>query len=116
MLRSFKRVFRKIPHPSYLARAVGLELVNTLLRPWGAAESPKIAIKRSKWAAVSRSAIHIPPIIVSVFLIWLNNRKYYIGPGLSDGNQYDSVYLGFYQVASKMIESIDSLSSLKSSD
>lgn len=85
-------------------RAVGLELVNTLLRPWNALEHPKPVLQKSRWTALSRCTIHILPTIVAGFLLWLNATSYYLGPGLSFADANDSLYLALYQVASKVQE------------
>lgn len=109
MVRVSKQILDKLPSLGYLLRALGLDHINTLLRSSLLPESAKPALQNSKWAAISRSAIHIIPITISSFLIWLNIRTYYMGPGLSFQNANDSVYLALYQIASKLMESMNVL-------
>ena len=101
----WRQVLNAPPKLHYALRSVGLETINVLLRPWAGFERPKYAMQRSSWAAISRAAIHIIPVGICIFLVWLNNHTYYLGPGLSMNNSMDTTYLALYQVASKITES-----------
>lgn len=75
-----------------------------LLRLQSGRERPKLALQYSRRIAFWRCAIHLLPISVSGFLIWINYHHHYIGSVLSDQNGRDSIYLALYQIASKMHE------------
>ena len=87
----------------YLLRALGFELLNTFLRPRIEAELPKPVLRRSRWIALSRCAIHLIPCGVFSFLIYLNSNAIYLGPGFSY-TRSDGLYLAFFQVAAKLLE------------
>lgn len=79
-------------------------LVHFFLRLRSGRERPKPALQHSLWIALCRSAIHLPAIFISGFLIWINYYHYFIGSGFSRNNSRDSIYLALYQIASKMHE------------
>ena len=87
----------------YFLRAVGFEILNTLSRRWTASESPKPALRRSRWIALSRCAIHILPCSVFLFLLPLNYDAMYLGPGFSD-RQSNGFYLVLFQIGAKLLE------------
>ena len=98
-----KRYLAPFAQAKYLLRALGFELLNTFLRPLTAAESTKPVLRRSRWIALSRCAIHILPCTVFSFLIYLNFNAIYLGPGFSY-TRSDGIYLAFFQVAAKCLE------------
>ena len=85
-------------------RSVGLDFFNYLI--WGryAPEPTKVAINKSFWLAFGRCAVHLLPVAVSTYLVYLNLAGYYIGEHLSFANsdQADNVSLALIQVASKI--------------
>ncbi|KAL8860165.1 MAG: hypothetical protein Q9178_003429 [Gyalolechia marmorata] len=87
----------------YLLRALGFELLNSLCRPWSGGESPKPVIRRSRWVALSRCAIHLFPTVVFLFLIPLNYKAMYIGPGFSLETS-TGLYLVLFQIGAKLLE------------
>ena len=87
----------------YFLRAIGFELLNTLLRRWTATESPKPVFRHSRWIALSRCAIHIFPCSVFLFLIPLNFSAMYLGPGFSF-RQSNEFFLVLFQIAAKILE------------
>ena len=87
----------------YFLRAIGFEILNTLLRRWTASESPKPALRRSYWIALSRCAIHILPCSVFLFLLPLNFKAMYLGPGFSYSRS-NGFYLVFFQIGAKLLE------------
>ena len=87
----------------YFIRAIGFELLNTLFRRWTASEPPKPVLRRSRWIALSRCAIHILPCLVFLFLIPLNYSAMYLGPGFSY-RKSDEIYLVLFQIAAKILE------------
>ena len=102
----FRRCFIHLSSLAFLIRAIGLESVNTLLRAlfsrWDTPESPKPVLQKSFWIALSRCPIHLFPVSVLTFLLWINYRGYYIGPGFSALG--DNKYIALYQVAAKLQE------------
>ena len=87
-----KRYLAPFAQAKYLLRALGFELLNTFPRPWTAAELPKPVLRRSRWIALSRCAIHILPCTVFSFLIYFNYNAIYLGPGFSY-TRSDALYL-----------------------
>ena len=99
----FKQFLTPFIQTRYFLRAVGFELLNTLFRRWTASESPKPVLRRSRWIALSRCAIHILPCSVFLFLIPLNFRAMYLGPGFSY-RQSNGLFLVLFQIAAKILE------------
>lgn len=87
----------------YFLRALGFEIINTLFRRWTADESPKPALRRSRWIALSRCAIHILPFSVFLFLLPLNFSAMYLGPGFS-ARWSNGLYLVLFQIGAKLLE------------
>ena len=87
----------------YLLRALGFELVNALWRRWYKAEYPKPVLRRSRWVALSRCAVHLFPSVVFLFLIPLNFSAMYVGPGFSYRTS-TGVYLVLFQIGAKILE------------
>ena len=87
----------------YLLRALGFELLNALLRKWSGRETRKPVLRRSRWIALSRCAIHILPVLVFLFLVPLNFSAMYLGPGFSYRNS-NGVYLVLFQIGAKLLE------------
>ena len=87
----------------YILRALGFELVNTLLRQWTRAESRKPVLRRSRWIALSRCAIHLLPSMVFLFLVPLNFSCMYLGPGFSYHTS-NGFYLVLFQIGAKLLE------------
>lgn len=87
----------------YLLRALGFELLNSICRRWSGSESPKPVIRRSRWIALSRCAIHLFPTVIILFLIALNFKIIYIGPGFSYRTS-NGVYLVLFQIGAKTLE------------
>ena len=77
----------------YTLRALGFELVNVLFHRWSKAEARKPVLRRSRWIALSRCAIHFLPSSVFLFLIPRNINCMYLGPDF-----FDPTSVGFYQV------------------
>lgn len=66
-------------------------------------EAPKILINTSRGQALARSAIHLLPALVSIGLMVINIRGFFIGielQGVGPEHQ-DSLKLGLLQVAAK---------------
>ena len=87
----------------YFLRALGFEIINTLFRRWTADESSKPALRRSRWIALSRCAIHILPFSVFLFLLPLNFSAMYLGPGFS-ARWSNGLYLVLFQIGAKLLE------------
>ena len=89
-------------------RTVGLDVVSFFARKirLSHSEQAKIAISDSVWVAFSRCSIHLLPVAVSIYLITLNLKGYYIGQHLpwSKTTYGDSVALAFIQIAAKIQE------------
>ena len=92
-------------HSSYLLRALGFEILNAAFRSSTAYEQPKAVFRRSRWIALSRCMIHILPCVIFGFLIPLNYRAIFLGPGFSR-TRPDGLYLALFQVAAKVLELI----------
>lgn len=97
------RLIAAFGHSKYFLRALGFEIVNTLFRRWTATESPKPALRRSRWIALSRCAIHILPCSVFLFLLPLNYRAMYLGPGFSYTHS-NGLFLVLFQIGAKLLE------------
>lgn len=98
-----RRYLARFAQVKYFLRALGFELLCTFLRPWRTAESPKPVLRRSRWIAFSRRAIHIIPCGIFLFLIYLNFSVIYLGPGFSY-TRSDGLYLALFQVGAKILE------------
>ena len=97
------RLIAAFGQSKYFLRALGFEIVNTLFRRWTATESPKPAFRRSRWIALSRCAIHILPCSVFLFLLPLNYRTMYLGPGFSYSHS-NGLFLVLFQFGAKILE------------
>lgn len=93
-------------HLRHIVRSVGLNILNFILdRVSNQDEPEKNVVNTSLWIAFSRCWVHILPISISIFLIQLNIRGYYLGQhlrGPKSNDQEDSVALAFIQVAAKV--------------
>ncbi len=98
-----QRFLAPFAQTKYFLRALGFEVLNTLFRRWTAREPPKPVLRRSRWIALSRCAIHILPCSVFLFLIPLNFSAMYLGPGFSY-RESDGLYLVLFQIAAKALE------------
>ena len=87
----------------YSLRALGFEILRTLLRRWTTSESPKLALRRSHWIAVSRCAIHILPCAVFLFHLPLNFKAMYLVPG-SPCRRSNELYPVLFQIVAKLLE------------
>lgn len=68
-------------------------------------EAGGIPVKKSGWFFLICFYIHIPPLAVSIFLVWLNLRGYYIGKNLAAAGRIqiqDVISLTLVQVAAKI--------------
>ena len=112
---------------SYLLRNIGLEILAfVLIRLWfGLSPEPaKLVVKKSFWIASSRCWIHLLPLTVSLVLIWLNLKGFYIAQTFSQysigdlTDQSNSVTLALIQIAAKVQVccSADPLSAASSAD
>ena len=99
------RFFQVYLQIKYLLRALGFEFFNTLFRRWGRPESRKAVLRCSRWIASSRCAIHLVPLLVFLFLLPLNFKAEYLGPGFSS-RRSDGFYLVLFQIAAKLLEII----------
>lgn len=97
------RLIAAFGQSKYFLRALGFEIVNTLFRRWTATESPKPALRRSRWIALSRCAIHILPCSVFLFLLPLNYRTMYLSPGFSYSHS-NGLFLVLFQIGAKILE------------
>lgn len=88
---------------AYFLRAIGFRSLNYLVENRHELEEPKPALQVSFWLSPSRCAVHLVPITVFAWLLLLNYRVFYIGPGFSV-NKYDQVYLALFQIAAKLQE------------
>ena len=109
MPRDVARHFRLYRHTlAQVLRTVGLDIVSFFARRLrlNYSEQAKIAISDSVWVALSRCSIHLLPVAVSIYLITLNLKGYYIGQHLpwSQNDYGDSVALAFIQIAAKIQE------------
>ena len=92
---------------AHFFRSIGLDIINfahrqLLLSP---AEPKYVVMSRSLRIALSRCCIHILPLAVSLFLISINLKGFYIGQhllGTHSNSQTDSVVLALIQVAAKI--------------
>ena len=102
--KSPRNIFHCVKFP---LRALGLEVINAAVRGPRAEETPKAVLQKSFWIALSRCTVHIAPILVFVWVILLNYKTFYIGPGFwDDGGEQDALALAMYQVAAKLQESL----------
>ncbi|RSL54946.1 hypothetical protein CEP53_007258 [Fusarium sp. AF-6] len=67
-------------------------------------EPPKVLLQSSFWLALARCTIHIIPALVSIGLVILNCRGYFIGNELEGPMNQDDMKLGLLQVAAKVQE------------
>ena len=67
-------------------------------------ELKKIALRRNRWYAAQRCAIHIIPCVPSIVVASLNIRGYYIGGELTGHVGEDGAKLGALQLAAKFHE------------
>lgn len=65
-------------------------------------EPPKVLLQSSFWLAMARCTIHIIPALVSIGLVILNYRGYFIGNELEGPMNQDDMKLGLLQVAAKV--------------
>lgn len=102
---------RLLSAPTYVLRNIGAEiLVFVLVTLWcGLRPEPRKAIiKKSISIALSRCWIHLLPLTVSLILLWLNIKGFYIPNTLSQDSatditdQSNSVVLALIQVAAKV--------------
>jgi hypothetical protein len=100
---TFKDIRDGLSMLAYVVHALGFEMINSLLRNWNGPESPKSAMRKSFWIALSRSSIHFPPMLSLTAIIFVNYWTLYIGPGFAHGVD-DNVYLALFQVAAKVQE------------
>ena len=89
---------------AYFLRAIGLKSLNYLVHNHHKPEKPKYVIQTSFWIALSRCAVHLVPMTVFAWLLFINYNVVYIGSGFSVRNKYDNLYLAFFQVAAKLQE------------
>ena len=97
------RLIAAFGHSKYFLRALGFEIVNTLFRRWTATESPKPALRHSRWIALSRCSIHFFPCLVFLFLLPLNYSAMYVGPGFSYSHS-NGLFLVLFQIGAKLLE------------
>ena len=90
-----RKRFSRLGQLRYFLRAIGLEFISVLLRPWNLSEPPKAAVRYSRWIAFSRYTIYIIPYIVFSFLIYLNLSAVYLGPSLTV-TVLDTAILAFF--------------------
>ena len=90
-------------------RSFGLEIISVLIRariksPSG--EPKKPILRKSRWLALSRCAVHILPIIVSIGLVILNLLHIYIGDHIRGDifTNSDNTNLAMLQVTAKIQE------------
>lgn len=93
--------------PSIILRSIGLDIISFLFRhiPSLRSEEKKIVATDSRKDAITRCLIHVPPGTVSLCLIFINLKGYYIGEHLggANGNDHgDSIALAFIQIAAKI--------------
>lgn len=80
-------------------------LLNFVLWCKPAYEPSGIPVKKSGWLFLICFYIHIPPLAVSLFLVWMNVRGYYIGNHLAAADHIqiqDVISLALIQVAAKI--------------
>ncbi|KAJ4371451.1 hypothetical protein N0V83_004668 [Neocucurbitaria cava] len=98
----------KTPYHAPFLRAIGLGVVNSLLarlQSRSKAEEPKKSIaKKSFWVALQRCAVHLLPCAVSLIVIVLNLKGYFIGFELAGLPNRTSQYMALLQVAAKAQE------------
>ena len=87
-------------------KSVGLGFITFIRRQLSLSRKDprQIVVTRSFLFALGRCFIHIIPLTISLFLIVINLRGYYIGQhllGISSSNKADSVVLALIQVAAK---------------
>ncbi|KAI0967298.1 hypothetical protein F4678DRAFT_475278 [Xylaria arbuscula] len=83
-----------------LLRASGLGVAAALTDD----EPPKQVVYKSRATIVWRSAVHILPAAVSVFLAFINIRGYFIGASLQGDDDADSLKFATLQVVAKIQE------------
>lgn len=96
---------------STASRALGVNLFLKLLdsgNPFLArgpqVERKKVALCQNRWTATARCLIHIVPSVLSLTIVILNLKGYYIGDELAGPSGYDSQKLGALQFAAKLHE------------
>ncbi|KAF5008354.1 hypothetical protein FDECE_5397 [Fusarium decemcellulare] len=67
-------------------------------------EQPKVLLRSSLWVALARCTIHIIPAFVSIGLVIINWRGYFIGNELQGSKNQDDMKMGLLQVAAKTQE------------
>ena len=81
-----------------LLRASGLGVAAALTDD----EPPKQVVYKSRATVVWRSAVHIVPAVVSLFLAVINIKGYFIGASLQGDNDADSLKFATLQVVAKI--------------
>lgn len=81
-----------------LLRASGLGVVAALADN----EPPKQVAYRSRLMVVWRSVVHIVPAAVSLFLVIMNIKGYFVGASLQGEDDGDSLKFAALQVAAKI--------------
>lgn len=88
--------------------AVGLNVLNDLwlhIRGRGPKQEPKKPIiQKSRWKALQRCAVHILPATISLLLVPLHMKHYYMGKELNGVPNSTSLYMALLQVAAKTQE------------
>lgn len=83
-----------------LLRSVGLGIISALIG--STKEDPKILVSTSWILALMRCSIHVLPSAVSLALVTIQVRGYFIGSDLEGPGGQDELKLGLLQVAAKI--------------
>jgi hypothetical protein len=95
-------IFRFVQKFRSLFRAVGLGIglgITTLFEGPG---ERKVLVNRSRRIALSRAAVHLLPAAVSLYIVAINLRGYFIGNELQGVIYQDNQKLAPLQIASKI--------------
>lgn len=67
-------------------------------------EEPKIVLDGSRWHALSRNAVHLPPVAVFSILFALSYGHYYIGPTFVESPERNGLFSAGIQICAKLEE------------
>jgi len=102
--RSDQNSERTLCRRNHFLRSIGLELLTLIGFGSAPRELPKPAIQTSVGIVLSRSAIHILPILASVTIITINFKNVFLGRTLTESILDPAINIALLQVAAKIQE------------